>query len=224
MPKLVMFAFGLMLWQGGAYAQPADNAVSATTPAQPGGAKTGVVGEIDSSVPQDYAPPTTSERLRLYIEEGFGVQAIIGAAAAGGIGQFEDTPGEWRQGAKAYGERFGSAYAQQIIRSTLEAGGAEMLHEDNRYFRSGEGGFWRRSKHAIGSVFVARNEIGQEHFAYSRFGGSLGEAFLSRLWQPRSTDGAGEAMVNFGVAIGVDMGWNLFREFRPVGKGHEEGH
>ena len=220
MPKLAMVAFGLVLWQSGVRAQPAD--VPATVPAasQPG-LKTGVIGTIDPRIPADYAPPTMSERVRLYLEQGFGIEAILRAAAAGGIWQLEDTPGEWRQGSRAYGERFGNGYAEQVIRSTLTSGAAMVLHEDNRYFRSDEGGFWKRSKHAIGSAFVARNEIGEEHFAYSRFGGALGEAFLSRLWQPPSTNTAGDAMVNFGVNMGFDIGWNVFQEFRPH---HHEAH
>jgi hypothetical protein len=65
------------------------------------------------------------------------------------------------------------------------------------------------------SVFVARNDAGGEHFAYSRFGGAAGSAFISRIWQPRSSNSSGDAATSFGIGIASDMGSNLFREFRP---------
>ncbi len=67
----------------------------------------------------------------------------------------------------------------------------------------------------VASVFVARNDAGQEHFAYSRFGSVIGSSFISRLWQPRSTNSSGDAAVSFGLTMVSDMGWNFFREFGP---------
>ena len=145
----------------------------------------------------------------------FGPGAVLRAAAAGGISQWEDTPKEWKQGSEAYGERLGNSLAEHVIRKTLESGAAAALHEDNRYFASTDTGFWKRTKHAVVSVFEARNEAGREHFAYSRFGAAVSASFISRAWQPPSETHAGDAAVNFGITMAVDMGWNVFKEFRP---------
>lgn len=67
----------------------------------------------------------------------------------------------------------------------------------------------------VSAIFVARNEAGSEHFAYSRFGSVLGSSFISRLWQPRSEDTAGDAAVSFGLTMAADMGWNFIKEFCP---------
>ncbi len=163
----------------------------------------------------EFVPLTASERLRLYLRSTFGPAAIARAAAAGGIAQWSGIPKEWGGGAEAFGERVGNSFAKHVVRKTLEYGAATALREDNRYIHSTETGFWNRSKHAIGSVFVARNDAGREHFAYSRFGGALGASFISRIWQPRSTTSAGDAAVTFGISMATDMGWNVFREFRP---------
>lgn len=182
--------------------------INSTDPTAPpsGAAKTSVA---------DYAPMTFSERARKYILGTLGPGAILRAAAAGGIAQFKETPKEWKTGPEAYDDRFGNAYAKHVIREALEFGGSLALHEDNRYFRSTETGFFNRSKHAIVSVFVARNQAGSEHFAYSRFGSVLGSSFISRLWQPRGTDSAGDAMTSFGLTMISDIGWNFFHEFCP---------
>ena len=127
------------------------------------------------------------------------------------------TPKEWGVGPEAYGDRFGNAFAKHVVREALEYGMSAALHEDNRYFRSAEPGFFKRSKHAVASVFVARNEAGGEHFAYSRFGSVLGSSFISRLWQPRSEDSSGDALTSFGLTMVSDIGFNLFHEFCPRG-------
>lgn len=191
-----------------------------------GASRTAVDGSIanDSSsaarnkaetISPEYVPMTMSERARRYIVGAFGPGAILRAAASGGITQWEVTPREWGVGAEAYGDRFGNALAKHVIREALEFGGSAALREDNRYFRSTESGFFKRSKHAIGSVFVARNEAGGEHFAYSRFGAVAGSSFISRLWQPRSTNTSGDGAVSFGITMAADMGWNFVKEFSP---------
>ena len=206
--------FGLVCWQVAAPAQIVNvNDV-------PDGGRTGDAARTraasDASMKDSsYVPLTMSERLRQYLVSAYGPEAIVRAAAASGISQWNNTPKEWKQGSEAYGERFGDALARHVIRKTLESGAAAVLHEDNRYFRSTETGFFKRTKHAVGSVFVARNQAGAEHFAYSRFGAAIGASFISRAWQPPSQTTSGDAAVNFGVTMAVDMGWNVFKEFRP---------
>jgi hypothetical protein len=163
----------------------------------------------------EYVPMTFSERARYYLVSSFGAGAVLRAAAAGGFAQATGEPQEWRVGAAAYGERVGSAFAEQVIREALEFGGSTALHEDNRYFRSTESGFLRRSKHALTSVFLARSEGGETHLGYSRLGAALGSSLISRLWQPRSQDGAGDAAVCFGLTMAAGIGWNFVQEFTP---------
>lgn len=223
MQNLAMIAAGLILGHNVALAQANSfNAPPAEAAGTINGA-TGVVGSTASAKPE-YIPATSSEKFRHYLVSTFGPAAVARAIAAGGIAQGENTPKEWGGGAQAFGERIGNSYAEHVIRKTLEFGGAAVLREDNRYFHSTETGFLKRSKHAVTSVFVARNEAGGEHFAYSRFGGALGASFISRTWQPRSVDSSGDAAVNFGVTILTDMGWNVVREYWPDVKNRFRRH
>jgi hypothetical protein len=163
----------------------------------------------------EYVPMTFSERSRHYLVAAFGPGAVFRAAVAGGLRQDSIEPKEWGVGAAAYGDRVGSAFAQEVIRHALEFGGATALHEDNRYFRSTQPGFLRRSKHVVTSVFVARREGGETRLGYSRMGAALASSFISRLWQPRSQDSAGDAAISFGLNMAVGMGWNFAQEFVP---------
>jgi hypothetical protein len=217
MRNLGSLALGLLLWQSAAPAQTQYSATALAKALKADTPATGVVGSAGSATTREYVPLTTSERWRRYFLGAFGPGAILTSAASGGIRQWENSPKEWGGGAKAFGERFGNSMAEHVMRETLEFGASAALHEDNRYFRSTDTGFWRRTKHAVASTFVAHNNAGGTHFAYSRFGSAAGTAFISRIWQPRSANSAGDGAANFGTAIGLDVGLNFVREFLPRG-------
>jgi hypothetical protein len=162
-----------------------------------------------------FAPMTRSERLSRYLAGLVDEESALRAVVSGGIAQAKNTPKEWGGGAEAYGERVGNAFAQHVINRTLEYGISSALHEDNRYFASGQTGFLRRTKYAVKSTLFARHDNGSQSFSFSRIGGAAGAAFISREWQPRSTNSAGDGAVNFGITMGSAIGFNIFREFWP---------
>ena len=84
---------------------------------------------------------TQSERLHNYLLGLASYQPILQAAASAGIRQAEGKPEEWGGGAEGYGRRIGNAYAENVIHRTLQYGISAALHEDNRYFVSGQTGF-----------------------------------------------------------------------------------
>jgi hypothetical protein len=170
---------------------------------------------VSSPPPPKFAPMTHGERFGNYVIRIVGPQAFITTVAAAGISQAENTPKEWGGGAEGYGKRIGNDYAQQFIRGTLEYGVSAALHEDNRYFVSGQTGFFRRTKYAVVSTLLARHDNGDQSFSFSRIGSAAGATFISRAWQPRSTNSAGDGAVSFGISMGSDIGFNVFREFWP---------
>src|SRR5439155_11298565 len=175
---------------------------------------------VSSPPPPQFAPLTRSERLGNYLSGLASYESVIRSAASGGIAQVKNTPKEWRGGAEGYGERVGNAFAQHVIYRTLQYGTSAALHEDNRYFVSGQTGFFRRTKYAIKSALLARHDNGNQYFSFSRVGGAAGAAFISRAWQPPSTTSAGDGAVSFGITMGSDIGFNVFREFWPDLKRH----
>ena len=175
---------------------------------------------ISSPPPLEFSPMTRYERLENYASRLVSLENILRSAAAAGISQAEDTPKEWRGGAEAYGWRVGNSFAQHVIRESLQYGLSATLHEDNRYFASGRSGFISRTKYAVMSTLLARHDNGSRSFSFSRIGGAAGAAFISREWQPRSTNSAGDGAVSFGISMGATMGFNVFREFWPDLKRH----
>jgi hypothetical protein len=154
----------------------------------------------------DLTPMTTSERLGAYVRETFGPKSVATTVAHVEVD-------ELRGGSRATGfaSRLGAGLAQHAIRGTLLHGTAALLHEDNRYRRAGEHGFWRRTKHVLTSSLLARHDNGRRRLSVSRLTSAGGAAFLARAWAPRAVAGAS----TFGVTIAADVGANMFREFWP---------
>jgi hypothetical protein len=165
--------------------------------------------------PREFAPMTRSERVADYAIHLADPAAVLSAAASAGIRQATNTPKEWGGGAEAYGDRIGSVFAQHVIQNTLMFGSSFALHEDNRYFVSGQSGFFRRVKYAVRGTMLARHDNGSQSISFSRIGGTAGAAFISRIWQPPSSTTAGDGAVSFGISMGSQIGFNIVREFFP---------
>jgi hypothetical protein len=195
-----------LLFSLGLQAQPADNADANRNDAPP----TSTPAE-----PVKYRAMTPKERLDYFSHHLFSAESVVRAAAGSAINQADDTPHEWRQGFEGYARRFASGYGEHIIQSTVMYGASAAFHEDNRYFRSGLTGFGPRLKYAIKSSFLARHDDGRQHLSFSRILSYAAASTISREWQPPSTDKASSAIDNFSISVGVEVGFNVAREFLP---------
>ncbi len=168
-----------------------------------------------------FIPMTRVERAHYYVKNTFSPASLLASAASAGITQWRNSPREWQQGAAGYGRRFGNAYAKNIMRQTMMYGASSLLHEDNRYLRSGQSGLGARLRYAIASTLLARRDDGTRRLSFSRVGSTAGTAFVSLLWQPPSANQAGDAATSFGISMGAQVGFNVVREFthrRPKAK------
>lgn len=162
-----------------------------------------------------YTPITEGERAEEYVKNLFSPMAILSAGASAGFGQWRERPKEWKEGWDAYGYRAASAFSEHFVRDTLVFGVSSIAHEDTRYFASGETGFGNRLGYALGSTFTARKSDGSRQLSISKLIGFVGASFISRSWQPHSTDSARSAGLNIATSISVNMGFNVAREFVP---------
>ncbi len=141
--------------------------------------------------------------------------ALAGIAAYAGVLQADNAPTEWGQGAAAYGKRFGSTLAWSGIHSTLAFGLDSTLHQDPRYFRSKDTGFWRRSGHALRGTLMTRTDLGGETVSTWRIGSAYGAAFLSNQWYPDRLNTVRLGFIQGSVTLGFDLAGNLGKEFWP---------
>ena len=194
---------------------PALSQSQQPTTTEVGGPGTTASESPDSSTAAVYTPMTQGERTKYYLAHTFSAESVLRSATGAAILQGLNTPSEWGQGAEGYGLRFANSWGQHFIRSTFMFGASSVLHEDNRYFQSGKSGFWPRFKYAVASTFLAARDDGTRRLSFSRIGSYTATAFLSREWQPPSTRGPESAANALGVALGVEIGFNVAREFFP---------
>lgn len=141
--------------------------------------------------------------------------AILGVALYAGALQEDGSPREWGQGAGAYGKRFASTLAWSGIHSALAFGLDSTLHQDPRYFQSGQTGFWRRTGHALRGTLLTRTDSGGETLSTWRIGSAYGAAFLSNEWYPDRLNTVRWGLIDGSVTLGFALAGNLGAEFWP---------
>jgi hypothetical protein len=164
---------------------------------------------------QPVQPFDTTSKLKFHAQRVGSPWALVETAAYAGILQGFDSPKEWGQGAGAYGKRFASALGSSAIHGALAFGLDSALHQDPRYFRSHESGFWRRTSHAFRGTILTRTDTGRETLSTWRLGSAYGAAFLSNEWYPDRLNTVGLGALQGSLRMGFDFVSNLGSEFWP---------
>jgi hypothetical protein len=160
-------------------------------------------------------PTTWQSKLRFHAVSAYGPAAILGSAAYVGLLQEVDFPREWGQGGVGYGRRLGSTLAYSGLRNVLSFGLDTTLHQDPRYDRSTDTGFWRRTKHAFRRTILTRTDSGGETFASWRFGSAYAANFISNEWYPDRVNTVKLGLTEGTTQIGFDLLANIGSEFWP---------
>jgi len=130
--------------------------------------------------------------------------------------EIRNSPHEWGRGADGFAKRAGNSLGQRAVKATVELGASEWTHEDLHYHRLGEGSFFRRIGHAAAGTFWVRRDNGEgSTLAVGRITGAFAAGQVSRTWMPDRVATFSAGMQTFGSTLGLDVGWNLFREFWP---------
>ena len=154
-------------------------------------------------------------KLSYHARNTYAPASIAGVAAYATVLHADTAPTEWGQGGGAYAKRFGSTLAWSGIHSAMAFGLDSTLHQDPRYYRSGSGGFWRRSGHALRGTMLTRTDSGGETISTWRIGSAYGAAYLSNQWYPDRLNTVRLDLIQGSVTLGFDLAANLGSEFWP---------
>jgi hypothetical protein len=173
----------------------------------------GVVPSFYVVYARNPVPMPASLKFHLAIRAETDVVTFIGAATLAGIHQASDTPA-YPQGVKGYAQRYGAAYAGGV--SDILIGGAilpSLLHQDPRYFYSGEGTKKQRIVHALRAIFLTHGDNGKIQFNYSGLGGDMASAALANAYYPSADRGAHLFFANWAVLSAGRAANALAQEF-----------
>jgi|KBSMisStandDraft_5_1062788.scaffolds.fasta_scaffold07567_5 hypothetical protein len=178
---------------------------------------TGMLGLLFTGVsPAQQADPISWEsKLSFHASAAYSPWSLAGTAAYSGFLQGIDFPREWGQGMSGYGKRLGSGLAYAGVRNTMSFALDTTLHEDPRYYRSADTGFWRRMKHAFRGTILTRTDAGGETLAWWRLGSAYGATYLSNQWYPDRVNTVKLDLTEGTTQIGFDFLANVGAEFWP---------
>jgi hypothetical protein len=105
------------------------------------------------------------------------------------IAQAQNSEPAFGQGWGAYARRYGATAGDSMVENFMVgAVFPSALHQDPRYYQSGQGGFLRRTGYSVSRIFVTRSDSGHKQFNYSEiFGGATAAAISTYSYHPSST-------------------------------------
>lgn len=134
-------------------------------------------------------PLTTKQKFGVVARSSFDPAEFPWWGLLAAIGQADNSEPAFGQGWGAYGKRYATTAGDSLVENFLvSAVFASVLHQDPRFFQSGEGGFGRRTFYSVSRLFVTRSDSGHSQFNYSEVFGSATAAAVSTFsYHPRST-------------------------------------
>ena len=161
-------------------------------------------------------PLTAGQKFKLAFDDSFDPSAFLVAGFFGGISMAQNQYPPFGQGATGFGKYYGGAFADLVVGNMMtEAILPTALHQDPRYFIQGEGGFWKRTGHAMRWTLVTRNDGGGSSWNASEILGNGIAAGISNVYYPAEDRTAGKTMSKWGQQVGVDAVFNVMKEFWP---------
>ncbi|HMJ61235.1 MAG TPA: hypothetical protein VK493_05700, partial [Bryobacteraceae bacterium] len=167
------------------------------------------------------APLSVGGKFKTDVTQSLGFRGLLGAALGASIGQATNTPGEWGQGAGAYGQRFASSLGGSLSRQTFAFVLETALHEDPRYFPSTEHTKKARIWNVVKQSFMTKTDAGGSRFAYASVISAFGAGQLVNTWQPKSNSHVSDGIERGFISLGLDAATNLVQEFVPRLRPHE---
>jgi hypothetical protein len=133
-------------------------------------------------------PLTTGQKFKVVARGSFDYIQLPWYGSLAGLSQAQNSEPGYGQGAQGYGKRFASAFADGTIENFMTgAVFPSILHQDPRFFQSGQGSFTRRTGYAVSRIFITRTDSGGEQFNYSEVVGSaLSAAISTNTYHPRA--------------------------------------
>ena len=161
-----------------------------------------------------YRRPSAHDDLLAYRHELIGPRPFIHAAIRSGIEQIRPVPVGWGQDFPGYLQRYGSAYGEAAIDSSVRFGLAAVLHEDVRYIVCRGCSAGGKVKNAFLAEFTARHgEDGHRTASLTPvIAGFSGPLTAYAAWYPPGY-GPGDAARHATLGFGTRIVFHIAREF-----------
>lgn len=189
----------------------------------------GVIPNYFVAYENNAAPLSTKQKFVLSFKTLMDPATLAAVGITAGIQQSMNSYYQFGQGSEAYVKRFAASYGTAATNLLVTSSLAEsVLHQDPRYFYSGQGTKKQRAWYAIKSAFRAKGDDGKWQPPYAGVLGAIGAAEISDLYYPGSrtqyTLIGRSLMFHFAGLIGLNLGEELllkrFTSHAPSNSAH----
>lgn len=161
-------------------------------------------------------PPTAKQAFIIATKNSFDYSSFIFVGMTSALAEWTNAHPQLGQGMAGYGQYYWRGFVDKTDGNYLVIFAfPTMLHQDERYYAMGTGGFWKRAFYAASRVAVAKNYEGKNVFNASEVIGRGTAQAISLSYYPSQTRTASGFASKYAYAIGRDALTNVFREFWP---------
>jgi hypothetical protein len=188
-----------------------------------GGSLVSLVNPLSAQITEPAGPYqaiTAGQRFEWFAKSTVGPASLLGGTFSAGFGTLVNRPPEYGTHWDGFGQRYGMRMTGIATGNAMEATMGALWGEDPRYPRKGhEYGLGKRVGHVVKWTFMAYRSDGSVAPAYARFGGIVGNNFLSNSWRAPSEADNEHAYIRIGEGFLGKMAGNAWDEFWPDVKG-----
>ena len=159
-------------------------------------------------------PLTLGQKYLYTFDRVLGPGALFADGFHGLIDYGLNKPHQWGREGESIGLRAASTFGRSFLRENIAFGVRALDHEDPRYFRSGHGNLFSRTRYAAIHTFLVRNDNGSTMPAYSLFVAGSTMPFIAQSWRPEQFSLA-RGFGGGGTILGLAVVANVWNEFWP---------
>ena len=161
-------------------------------------------------------PPTPKQAFKIATQNSFDYSSFIFVGITSLMAEGTNAHPQLGKGVEGFGRYYWRGFVDKTDGNYLVIFALPtVLHEDERYYAKGEGGFWKRGIYAASRILITPDYHGHDTFNASEFFGRAMAQGISTSYYPSHDRTGGALAVKYGYAMGRDALTNVFREFWP---------
>ena len=161
-------------------------------------------------------PPTPKQSFIIATKNSFDYSSFVFVGITSFLAESSNAHRALGKGLTGYGRYYWRGYVDKTDGNYLVIFALpSVLHQDERYYAKGSGGFFKRGTYAATRILITPNYHGRNTFNASEVFGRAMAQGISTTYYPTSDRTAGALAVKYGWAMGRDALTNVFREFWP---------
>ena len=161
-------------------------------------------------------PPTPKQAFKIATQNSFDYSSFVFVGITSAMSEWSNAHRQLGEGMAGYGRYYWRGFLDKTDGNYLVIFALPtVLHQDERYYAMGEGGFWKRTVYSASRILITPSYHGHNSFNASEVLGRGIAQGISRSYYPSQDKSLGALAVKYGYALGRDALTNVFREFWP---------